>query len=110
MDNPAQYEDVVQKFGNPIRVFAESAILRMIGELTGDAETRFRELNRVCYPLGGDGVGALTDYASVTVAQVDWIRRQWQAEKARNPNLTPIEFARDNARDFFHPNVGVPDR
>jgi hypothetical protein len=103
-----QYEAAVRKHGDPIRVLAESAILRYIDELTGDAEARYHEMNSVCFP-GMDGIGEFEVGASVTVAQVEGIRQLWMAEKTKNARLTPMEFARANAQEVFYPEVEVCD-
>lgn len=103
------FEAALQKYGNPIRVFAESAILRLIGELTGDAEKRFRELNAACYSGDLDGIDDLTTYASMTISQVEGLRKHWHEVKSKNPNLKPTDFSRDFACDFFYPNLDVPE-
>lgn len=101
-----EYEAVVRKHGDPIRVLAESAILRYLGELTGDAEARYEEMNNVTFP-GMDGIREFEARASVTVAQVEGIRRLWEAEHTENPRLTPMEFARDNAQGVFYAAIEV---
>ena len=103
-----QYEAVVRKHGNPVRVLAESEILRYIGELTGDAETRYRKINSVSLPAMA-GVGEFEVGASVTIAQIDFIRELWAKEKRRNPSLTAVDFARDNAQSVFLPGIEICD-
>ena len=102
------YEAAVRKHGNLIRVLAESAILRYIDELTGDAEIRYQEVNSVCFP-GMDGIGEFEVGASVTVAQVEGIRELWKAERSKDPGLAAIEFARDNAQGVFYPGIELSD-
>lgn len=111
MDESAKhqrYEATARKHGDPIRVLAESAILRYIGELTGDAEIRYHEINSVCFP-GMDGIGEFEVGASVTVTQVEGIRELWKVEIRKNASLTPMEFARDNAQGVFYPGVEICD-
>jgi hypothetical protein len=111
MDESAKdqlYGAAVQKHGNPIRVLAESAILRYIGELRGDAEIRYQEMNRVCFP-DMDGIGEFEVGASVTLAQIEGIQKLWRAEKATNPGLTPTTFARDNAQGVFCSGIEICD-
>ncbi len=103
-----QYQAAVLKHGDPIRVLAESAILRYIGELTGNAEARYLEMNSVSFP-GLDGIREFEVGASVTVSQVEGIRQLWKAAKTMNPRLTPMEFARDNAQEVFYPSIEVCD-
>jgi hypothetical protein len=101
-----QYDVATRKHGDPIRVLAESAILRYIGELTGDAEVRYQEINAVCFP-GMDGIGEFEVGASVTVPQIEGIRELWKNEKLKNPSLTAIQFARDNAQGVFYPGIEI---
>jgi hypothetical protein len=111
MDEDAKdrlFEAAERKHGPPIRVLAESAILRYIGELTGDAEIRYQEVNSVCFP-GMDGIGEFEVGASVTIPQIEGIQQLWAAERAKNPGITTVEFARDNAQGVFYPGIDVGD-
>jgi hypothetical protein len=103
-----QYQAVVRKYGNPLRVLAESAILRYIGELTGDAELRYAEISRVTFP-GADGIGEFEIRAGVTIAQMNSIQELWAKEKRQNSSLTAIEFARDNAQGVFLHSIEICD-
>lgn len=105
---PEQYEAAIHKFANPVRVLAESAILRYIGELTGEAESRYQAINGVCFP-GMDGIGEFEVGASVTVSQMEGIRALWKTEKANNAHLSPMEFARANAQGAFYPGIEICD-
>lgn len=68
-----QYETVVRLHGNPVRVFADSAILRYIGELTGDASTRFCAMNGFAIQMVVTGSRKLASFARITGTQVNWI-------------------------------------
>jgi hypothetical protein len=103
-----KYEAAVQKHGHPIRVLAESAILRYLGELTGDAQARYQEMCNVTFP-DMDGIREFENRASVTLSQVEGIRQLWRQEKAKTPRLTPMQFARQNAQEVFSPSIDIPD-
>jgi hypothetical protein len=102
----AAFEAVVRKHGDPNRVFVESAILRLIGELHGDAEARYREMNDVMFP-DADGIDETMNFASVTNAQVKWIRDLWQKERAKKRGVKAVDFARKKAHDFVYPEIDL---
>ena len=102
------YDAMVRKHGDPVRVLAESAILRYIDELNGEAELRYREINSVIFPEM-DGIHEFEIGASVTIEQIDSIRELWAREKRRMPNLSAIDFARDHAQDVFLPGFEIGD-
>ena len=108
IDKQNQYEAAVAKHGNPLRVLAESAILRYLGELKDDAEIRYCEINAVAFP-GMDGIGEFEVGASVTVSQIEGIREFWKSEKANNPQLTAMTFARNYAQSVFASGIDICD-
>lgn len=93
---------------DPMRVLAESAILRYIGELNGESQLRYREVNLALFP-DLDGVLEFENFASVTVDQVAFIRNHWISEKMKHPELDPKIFAHELATKVFAPVIEFGD-
>jgi hypothetical protein len=84
------------------RIFAESYILREIGEFDAAAQSR---LMAACegapYSSADEAVDDFGSAESVTQAQVEWIQTTWQERKAKNPGADPKAFAAEIANEVF---------
>jgi hypothetical protein len=90
----------------PWRVYAESFILRVIGELTGESERTLHEVDEATLRRGKGWYETFETEFSVTHALIAGIRAEWDRQHSADPALTPAEFARAIAADTF---IGVAD-
>ncbi len=90
---------------NPLRVYAESCILHVLGELHGDAKRRLHDVDAQTLKLGERWLDLFLGEFSIPKSFLESITEQWEKERAKNPDLTAAEFARDWAGPIFSSHV-----
>jgi hypothetical protein len=84
------------------RIFAESYVLRAIGEFDAAAQSR---LMAACegapYQSADEAVDDFGASESVTQAQVEWIEATWQERRSKDPASDPKAFAAEVANEVF---------
>jgi hypothetical protein len=86
---------------NPWRVYAESFILHVIGELSGERERRLRQVDDATLRRGERWRDVFEAEFSVTFSLIDGIRADWQRRREANPTMSPDDFVREIASEAF---------
>jgi hypothetical protein len=80
------------------RIFAESCVLRCIGELDAAAKNRLMDACKGApYKTADEALDDFERSEALTVAQVEWIQGAWRDRKSANPK----DFAAEVASDVF---------
>jgi hypothetical protein len=84
------------------RIFAESYILREIGEFDAASQAR---LMAACegapYQSADEALNDFGSAESVTQAQVEWMQTTWRDRTLKNPGTDPKAFAAEIANEVF---------
>lgn len=101
--------DGVSADDHPLRVYAESCILHILGQLHGEALRRLHEVDERTMKFGDGWLDAFLGGFSIPASYFELIPQQWEKERAKNPELTPVEFARQWAGPIFSGHVASLD-
>jgi hypothetical protein len=99
--------DASQQPVDPWRVYAESFVLQVIGELTGERERRLREVDGATLCRGDHWRDVFETEFSVTHSLIAGIREQWQRRRDLDPAASPDEFAREVALEAFRGTIDL---